>query len=66
MVPKKIIVCQWFELSTVLKQLEGVTTRSMVDVLSGLYSPFLKGDNSAFFAAIAIGLFQQTEYRSIE
>ena len=41
-------------------------TRSIADVLSELCSPFLKGGNSAFTAAIASGLFLQTEYRSLE
>ena len=34
-------------------------TRSMVDALSELCSPFLKGANSAFIAAIASGLFHK-------
>jgi len=34
---------------------EGVMTRSIVDTLSELWSPFLKGGNSAFIAAIASG-----------
>jgi len=38
-------------------------TRSMVDALSELCSPFLKRGKSAFIAAIASGLFPQTEYR---
>ena len=46
--------------------LKGVITRSIVDVLSELCSPFLKGGNSAFIPAIASGLFPQTEYRSLE
>ena len=41
-------------------------TRSIEDALSELRSPFLKGGNSAFIAAIAGGLFPQTEYRSLE
>jgi len=32
---------------------KGVQTRSRVDALSELYLPFLKGDNSAFIAAIS-------------
>jgi len=46
--------------------LKGVMTRSMVDALSELCSPYLKGGNSVFIGAIAIGLFPQTEYRSIK
>jgi len=38
----------------------------MVDGLSELCSPFLKGGNAAFIAAIVIGLCQQNEYRSLE
>jgi len=41
----------------------GVMTRSIVDILSELCSPFLKGGNSAFITAIASSLFPQTEYR---
>jgi len=41
-----------------LSLLKGVTTRSMVDALSELDSPFLKGGNSAFIAVI--------EYRSLK
>jgi len=37
--------------------LKGVMIRSMVDAFSELYSPFWKGDNSAFIVAIASGLF---------
>jgi len=44
----------------------GVMTRSMVDALSELCSSFLKGGNSTFSAAIASGLFPQTEYRALE
>jgi len=44
--------------------IKGVMTRSIVDVLLELCSPFLKGGNSAFITAI--GLFPQTEYRSLE
>jgi len=40
--------------------------QSIVGVLSELCSPFLKGGNSVFIAAIASGLFPQTEYRSLE
>jgi len=39
---------------------------SMVDALSELCSPFVKGDNSVFIAAIVNGLFPQNEYRSLE
>jgi len=45
---------------------KGVMTRSIVDGLSELCSPFLKGGNSTFIAAIASGLFSQTKYRSLE
>jgi len=45
---------------------KGVMTRSMVAALSEWCSPFLKGGNSAFIAAIASDLFRQTEYRSLE
>ena len=41
-------------------------TRSMINALSELYSPFLKGGDSVFIAAIASGLFPQNEYRSLE
>jgi len=37
-------------------------TRSMVNALSELCSPSLKGGNPAFIAAIADGLFPQTAY----
>ena len=47
-------------------ELKGVMTGSMVDALSELCSPFLKGGNSAFIAAIASGLFPQIEYPSLE
>ena len=40
---------------------KGVMTRSIADALSELCTPFLKGGNSAFLAAIASGLFPQTE-----
>jgi len=43
-----------------------VMTRSMVYALSELCSPFLKGGNSVFIAAVASGLVPQTEYRSLE
>ena len=46
--------------------LKGVMTQSMVDELSELCSPFLKGGKSAFIAAIASGLSSQNEYRSLE
>ena len=46
--------------------LKGVMAWSIVDALSELCSPFLKRGNSAFLAAIARGLFPQTEYRSLE
>jgi len=46
--------------------IKGVMTRSIVDTLSELCSPFLKGGNSAFITAIASGLLSQTEYRSLE
>jgi len=49
-----------------LSLVKGVMTRSMVEALSKLCSPFLKGGNFAFIAAIASGLFPQTEYRSLE
>jgi len=41
-------------------------TRLMVDALSELCSPILKGGNSEFIAAIESGLFPQNEYQSIE
>jgi len=50
----------------VVESFEGVMTRSIVDALSELCSPFLKGGNSTFIAAIASRLFPQTEYRSLE
>ena len=46
--------------------LKGVMTWSIVYVLSELCSPFLRGGNSAFIAAIASGLCPHTEYRSLE
>jgi len=39
-------------------------TRSMVNALSELCSPFLKGDNSAFIAEIASGLFPKPNVSS--
>ena len=45
---------------------KGVMTRPIVDVLSELCSPILKGGNSAFIVAIASGLFPQTKYQSLE
>jgi len=42
------------------KYFKGVMTQSMVDPLSELCSPFLKGGNSAFIAAITSGLFHKT------
>jgi len=41
-------------------------TRPMVDALPEFCSPFLKGGNPAFIAAIASGLFPQNKYRSLE
>ena len=43
-----------------LNKFKGVMSRSSVDALSELCSPFLKGGNSAFIAAIASGLFPKT------
>jgi len=43
-----------------------VMTRLMVDALSELCFLFLKGGNFAFIAAIASGLFPQTDYQSFE
>jgi len=40
-------------------------TRSMVDALSELCSPFVKVGNFAFIAAIASGHIPQNEYGSI-
>ena len=48
------------------EQFKGVMSWSRVDTLSELYSPFLKGGNSAFIAAIASGLFSQDKHRSLE
>jgi len=45
---------------------KGVMSRSSVDALSELCSPFLKGGNSAFIAAIVSGLFPKDEYSSFE
>ena len=39
---------------------------SQLDASSELCSPFLKGGNSTFIAAIVNGLFPQTEYRSLK
>ena len=41
-------------------------TRSMVDALSELCFPLLKGGNSAFIAAIASGPLPENEYRILE
>jgi len=49
-----------------VRELKGVMTRLIVDALSELCSPFLKGGDSAFIAAIASGFFPQTEHRSLE
>ena len=38
----------------------------MVNAFSELCSPFLKGGNSVFIAAIASGPFPQNGYRSLE
>jgi len=46
--------------------LEGAMTRLMVDAVSELCSPLLKGSNSVFIATIASDLFPQTEYLSLE
>ena len=46
--------------------IKGVVTRSMVDALSELCSPFLKGGNSVFIVAIVSSLFPQNEYRSLK
>ena len=48
---------------SLMVSVRGVMTRSIVDILSELCSPFLKGGNSAFITAIASSLFPQTEYR---
>ena len=48
------------------REVKGVMTRSIVDILSKLCVPFLKEGNFSFIAAIASGLFPQTEYRSLE
>jgi len=57
----------WLDVFTFLcNKLKGVMTLSIVDTLSELCSPFLKGGNSAFIAVIASNLFPQTEYRSHE
>jgi len=44
-----------------VKTVKWVVTRPMVDALSELCSPFLKGGNTAFIAAIASGLFPQNK-----
>ena len=54
-----------YSLHGIINLINGVMTRSMVDTLSELCSPFLKGGNSTFIAVIASGLFPQTEYRSL-
>jgi len=41
-------------------------SRSSVDALLELCSPFLNGGNSAFIVAIASGLFPQSKDRSFE
>jgi len=43
-----------------------VMSQSSVDILLELHSPFLKGGNSAFIAAIVSGLFPKSEYQSFE
>ena len=43
-----------------------VMSRSRVDAPSEVCFPFLKGDNSAFIAATAFGLFPKNQYRSLE
>jgi len=58
--------CSAFSTVPSKERIKGVMTRSIVDALSELCSPFLKGSNSVFSAAIASGLFPQTEYRSLE
>ena len=45
--------------SSGLAFLKGVMTRSMIDALSELRSPFSKGGSSAFIAAIARDLFHK-------
>jgi len=45
-------------------KVKGVMSRSIVDALSELCCPFVKGCNSAFIAAIANGLVPKNEYRS--
>ena len=45
--------CMWSH------DIKGVMTRSIVYALSELCSPFLKGGNSAFSAAIAIVFFHK-------
>jgi len=47
-------------------EFKGVMTRSMVDALLELCSPFLKGGNSACTVAKVSDLFPQNEYRSLE
>jgi len=54
----KIKIWRFVQLLTKNK-LKGVMTWSIVDVLSELHSPFLKGGNSAFLTAIASGLFHK-------
>jgi len=46
--------------------IKGVMSWSMVDALSELWSPFLRGGDSAFVAAIVSGLFPQSEYQSLK
>ena len=53
-------ICQIFEIS------KEVMPQSMIDTLSELCSPFLKGGNSVFIAARVSGPFPKTEYRSLE
>ena len=50
----------------VLYPFKGVMKRLRVDTLSELCSPFLKGGNSTFIAAIASGLSPQTEHQSLK
>jgi len=66
LIPEVAFSCDWTHAQVLEPLIKGIMTRLMVDALSELCSPFLKGGNSAFIAGIASGLFPQNEYRSLE
>ena len=46
--------------------LQEVMSRTSVDALSELCSPFVKGDNPTFIVVITSDLFPKNKYRSFE